>query len=343
MKNRCVLICAGLMLVANTAIAPAQPSENAHQVTADNFTRAESDTYFANIVKQAGGLGKFFHRREIEPVENQIVIRANRDTLYSAAVFDLDAGPVTVALPNSGERFMSMIVIDEDQYTPAVYYGGSHTFAREQIGTRYLMLALRTLVDPYDPKDLQQAHALQDAVTVGQKSSGKFEIPEWDPASHKKVKDALLVLASTLPDSDRGFGTRREVDPVRRLILSASAWGGNPDKEAKYLNVFPAKNDGNTVYRLDVKNVPVDGFWSISVYNADGNFQKNTYDAYSLNNITAKKSADGSVAVQFGGCDGKIPNCLPTVSGWNYMVRFYRPRPEILNGSWKFPEPQTAG
>ncbi|MGA9003334.1 MAG: carboxylesterase, partial [Pseudolabrys sp.] len=42
--------------------------------------------------------------------------------------------------------------------------------------------------------------------------------------------------------------------------------------------------------------------------------------------------------VQFGGCDGKIPNCLPTPPGWNYMVRLYRPRDEILNGKWKFPE-----
>jgi hypothetical protein len=332
-----------LSFIAPIDMSQAQsPSANAVPVTADNFTRAESDTYFANIVKQAGGLGKFFHRREIEPVENQIVIRANRDTLYSAAVFDLDAGPVTITLPDAGKRFVSLIVIDEDQYTPAVFYGGSHSFSKEQIGTRYLMLALRTLVDPSDPKDVGQAHALQNAVKVSQNSPGKFEIPNWDPASHKKVKDALLVLASTLPDSDRGFGTKSEVDPVRRLILSASAWGGNPDKEAKYLNVFPEKNDGRTVYRLNVGNVPVDGFWSISVYNAAGNFQKNALDAYSLNNITAKKSADGSVAVQFGGCDGKIPNCLPTMPGWNYMVRFYRPRSEILDGSWKFPQPQPV-
>jgi hypothetical protein len=332
-----------LSFIAPIDVSRAQsPSANPLPVTADNFTRAESDTYFANIVKHAGGLGKFLHRREIEPVDRQIVIRANRDTLYSAAVFDLDAGPVTIALPDAGKRFMSLIVIDEDQYTPAVYYGGSHEFSKERIGTRYLMLALRTLVDPSDPKDVEQARALQDAVTVRQGNPGKFEIPDWDPVTHKKVKDALLVLASTLPDSDRGFGSKSEVDPVRRLILSASAWGGNPDKEAKYLNVFPEKNDGSTVYRLNVGNVPVDGFWSISVYNAAGNFQKNAFDAYSLNNITAKKSADGSVAVQFGGCDGKIPNCLPTMPGWNYMVRFYRPRSEILDGSWKFPQPQPV-
>jgi hypothetical protein len=38
----------------------------------------------------------------------------------------------------------------------------------------------------------------------------------------------------------------------------------------------PARNDGKTIYRLTVPaNVPVDGFWSISVYNAQGYFQKN--------------------------------------------------------------------
>jgi len=63
-------------------------------------------------------------------------------------------------------------------------------------------------------------------------------------------------------------------------------------------------------------------------------------DAYTLNNITAKKSDDGSIAIQFGGCDGNIPNCLPIMAGWNYIVRLYRPRPEILNGRWIFPDAQ---
>ena len=57
-----------------------------------------------------------------------------------------------------------------------------------------------------------------------------------------------------------------------------------------------------------------------------------------MNSTTAKKAADGSIAVQFGGCDGKIPNCLPIMKDWNYMVRLYRPRPQVLNGSWKLPD-----
>jgi hypothetical protein len=30
-------------------------------------------------------------------------------------------------------------------------------------------------------------------------------------------------------------------------------------------------------------------------------------------------------------------NCLPIMDGWNYTVRLYRPRAEILDGSWTFP------
>lgn len=332
---------AATLAVTGGAVAQA-PSDPAAPVGVDNFIRAESDLYMSNMVKD-GSLGKFVHRREPAAIDNQTVIRLNRDTLYSAAVFDLDAGPVTITLPTAGKRFMSMQVINEDHYTPMVAYGaGSYTLDRQRVGTRYAAVAIRTLVDPVDPKDVQQVHALQDAIKVSQKRAGKFDVPNWDQASQKKVRDALLVLGSTIPDFKKAFGTKKEVDPIRHLIGTATGWGGNPDKDATYLNVTPARNDGTTVYKLNVKDVPVNGFWSVSLYNAEGYYEKNPYGAYSLNNITARKNGDGSISIQFSGCDGKIPNCLPIMKGWNYTVRLYRPRAEILNGKWKFPEPVAA-
>lgn len=323
----------------------AQPSASGLPipVTVDSFIRAESDLYFGGILKDSEAIGKFLHRREPAGIDNQTVIRLNRDTLYSSAVFDLDAGPVTITMPNAGKRFMSLMVINEDHYAPSVTYDvGPHTFTREKIGTRYMAAAVRTLVDPANPKDVEEVHALQDMIKVSQKSAGKFETPNWDHVSQKKVRDALLALGSTIPDFKKAFGSKAEVDPIRHLIGTALGWGGNPDKDATYLNITPTKNDGTTVYKLDVKDVPVNGFWSVSLYNAEGYYEKNPYDAYSINSITGKKNADGSIAIQLGGCDGKIPNCLPVMKGWNYTVRLYRPRAEILSGKWRFPEPQPA-
>ena len=125
---------------------------------------------------------------------------------------------------------------------------------------------------------------------------------------------------------------------MRRLIQAAAAWGGNPEKDAIYLTVTPAQNDGTVVHTLTVGDVPVDGFWSISVYNAEGYFEANDQNAYTINNLTAIKAEDGTVTAQFGGCDGTIPNCLPITPGWNYTVRLYRPQAPILDGSWTFPE-----
>jgi hypothetical protein len=105
-------------------------------VTPDNYSRAETDRQFG-VVVEAAGVGKIHHVREPLPIDKQTVVRGNRDTLYSSAVFDLDAGPVTITLPDAGKRFMSMQIIDQDHYVPAVVYGaGSYTYTREQIGTR---------------------------------------------------------------------------------------------------------------------------------------------------------------------------------------------------------------
>jgi hypothetical protein len=336
-----------LAALGHSPAAPGQPSPQPSTgaptlVTPDNFVRAETDRYFSGVVRD-GGFGTWYHVREPAPVEQQPVIRLNRDTLYSSALFDLDAGPVTITLPDAGGRFMSLQIINQDHYALAVHYRpGSYTLTRQEVGTRYVVAAVRTLVDPGDPADLRAVHALQDAIEIRQQSRGTFEVPNWDQASLDKIRSALLVLASTLPDTRGMYGTKDEVEPVRFLIGAAQGWGANPPREALYLNVVPARNDGSTVYRLRVREVPVDGFWSISVYNQQGYFEPNRLNAYSLNNVTAKRDGDGAITVQFGGCDGQVPNCLPAVSSWNYMVRLYRPRPEILNGAWRFPEAQPA-
>jgi hypothetical protein len=344
MRNFRAPICAGSLLAATSAVGLAQPpSGTAVPVTVDNYNRAQTDVYFGQTVK-AGAFAKFRHGRELAPIVSRGIVRPNRDTLYSFAVFDFDAGPVTVTLPDAGKRFMVTQVVNQDQYTPAVFYGaGSLTLTKEGIGTRYGIVVVRMLLDPGNPQDVQEIHALQDTLIASQQSPGTFEIPDWDQASLKKVHAALLQLGETISDTRRMFGPHKDqVDPVRHLIGTALVWGGLPERDALYLPVTPARNDGVTIHRLTVKDVPVDGFWSITVYNAEGYLEPNQYNTYSVSNTTAKKDTDRSVAIQFGGCDGEIPNCLPIMKGWNYTVRLFRPRPEILDGAWEFPKAQPV-
>jgi hypothetical protein len=70
----------------------------------------------------------------------------------------------------------------------------------------FVMVAVRVLVDPNNPEDVKAVSALQDAIRIGQEGTGRFEVPDWDEDSQKKVREALLVLGATLPDSERMFG-----------------------------------------------------------------------------------------------------------------------------------------
>lgn len=304
-------------------------------VNVENFTRAETDRMFAALCGQAGGVNRWMHLRVPTPVDAQTVIRMNRDTLYSAALIDTSGG-ATITVPDAGERYLSVMLVDEDHYIERVLHEpGEHRLAPGEFIEDRVLAAARILADPADAADLAEVARLQDLLGVSAASERPFTPPEYDAASLDATRRALLELARGLGGFDHAFGSRNAVDPVRHLIATAAGWGGLPDHEARYASVDPGLPAGE--YSLTVGEVPVDGFWSISVYNADGYFEPNERGVYSVNSITAERSADGSVTVSFGGCDGERPNCLPITAGWNYTIRLYRPRAEILDGSWTFP------
>jgi hypothetical protein len=95
------------------------------------------------------------------------------------------------------------------------------------------------------------------------------------------------------------FGTKEEVDPHRHQVGTASGWGGLPEREAFYASVEPHLPVGR--YVITAKDVPVDAFWSITVYGADGFLHKNDLDAYSVNSVSGAKNPDGSITVNLGG------------------------------------------
>ena len=216
------------------------------------------------------------------------------------------------------------------------------SFHEKKIGTRYVFILFRTFVDANDPKDIEAANSLQSKITSKQSDKGSFDVPDWDETSLEKVRDAINILASTKPNTNGMFGDKAKLNPISHLLGTAYGWGGNPEEAATYVNVVPEKNDGKTAYELVItEQVPVDGFVSVTVYNAKGFMEKNSLNAYSVNNVTAEKNSDGTVTIHFGG-DPKSLNYLPIAPGWNYVVRMYQPKKEVLDGSWTFPDPRLS-
>jgi hypothetical protein len=327
-------------VIAGVLLSVPVSSSASEMVTVDNFVRAETDMTLARYAKQ-GAFGKFLHIRQPTPIDKQDVIRMNRDTLYSAGVFDL-AEPVTIVKPDSGGRFQSMMLINQDHsMLPVEHASGEFALTKESIGSRYVIVLFRTFVDANDPADIKAANAIQDKIALRQKDPGKFEIPHWDEASLKKVRDAINILAATRTSAKGMFGDKEKLNPISHLLGTAFGWGGNPEEAAVYDNVVLTKNDGTTPFRVTVRDVPVDGFWSITVYNKNGFMEKNDQNVYSYNNVTAKKNADGSITINFGAGPEAINN-LPITPGWNYIVRMYQPKQEVINGTWSFPKAQPA-
>ncbi|NDR56682.1 DUF1214 domain-containing protein [Pseudoruegeria sp. M32A2M] len=310
-------------------------------VTIDNFVRAATEIEFGKYLAITGGVNNLVHIREPAPIDMQPTIRMNRDVLYSMAVIDISEG-ATLTLPETGERYLSAQIVNQDHYMNKVFVGGGvYALDIDTFDTPYVVVIIRTLVDASDAEDLAAVHALQDQMALAANSSKPLIIPDYDEESFDAVLKAALELGRYAPDSRRTFGPKEEVDPLRYFLGAAIGWGGLPEEEAYYLNIEPGLPVGT--YKIEVPaDVPVDQYWSVSLYNAAGFYEKNDLDAYNINSVMGERNEDGSITVHFGGCEDGRANCLPNMEGWNYTIRLYQPRAEILDGSWTFPEVQSV-
>jgi hypothetical protein len=311
-------------------------------VTVTNFVRAETDHMIRANMKAFGvKIGAMFHKRDPTTPDKQPVIRMNQDTLYSATVLDLSE-PVKLTLPEVGGRYMSMQVVNQDHYMFVESKPGTYKLTEDSVGTRFAFVSIRTFVDILDPDDLAKTHAAQDAIELTGGGDGPFEAPDWDTDDLAVARKALSDLAVLGFDTSYAFGRKEEVRPIDHLVGAAAGWGGLPRTAAFYILDSVEKNDGKTPHAVTVKDVPVDAFWSITVYNADGYLEANDRGVNGYSNFSAQPNEDGSYTIHFGGCgEGRI-NCLPITPGWNYAIRMYQPRAEILDGSWRFPAPQPV-
>ncbi len=312
----------------------------AEDVTVQNFARAETDTYFRKTLAAFNAdIGKLIHLRQPVTPDNQTVIRQNQDTIYSGVILDLSK-PAKITLPDTGDRYQSMHVINQDHYMYAESAPGTYTLTEEEVGTRFAAVNFRTFVVPGNADDVAAAHAAQDGIRVEGGGSGPFEAPQWNQEDLAKARQALSDIAELGFSTRYAFGRKEEVQPVDFLVGVAAGWGGLPASAAMYSIDSVAGNDGDTAHALTVKDVPVNAFWSVTVYTAEGYLGANELGVNSYNNRTAEPNADGSFTLHFGDCEDGRGNCIPITPGWSYTVRLYEPREAIIEGEWSFPQPQ---
>ncbi len=316
----------------STHTAFAKPIE----VTYGNYVEAEVNIAMQRALKGTGGLNKWMHIRRPAPIDQQSVIRMNRDTLYSQAIVDTRKG-VKVFVPDAGERYMSMHIINEDGYTVAVEVGaGMYEFDAQSVGTDYATVIVRTFVDADSEEDIKIVNALQNQLTVEAQSAVPFQAVDWDMKSYKKIYQSLLDLAPYVGTSKNMFGSKDEVDPIRFMVGAAAGYGGMPEENSMYLfGLIPLSQSEE--YTVTFDDMPQDAFWSITVYNKDGFLFNSEHGVSNLNSVTAQKSEDGSYTLYFGNCEKNKKNCLAIEDGWNSVIRLYEPHKEVIEGLWTPP------
>ena len=145
-------------------------------------------------------------------------------------------------------------------------------------------------------------------------------------------------------------------DDLYRARVALGGLGALPSEEAVYLSAGEDADgrelDGRTTYRLRIPaRVPMDGFWSLSLYEIapDGRlfFTDNPIGRYAIGNRTSGllREPDGSIVVSIQrDPPSRRENWLPTPSGpFRLTFRAYLPRPELRSGRFRLPPVEPTG
>ena len=312
-------------------------------LTEENFGLAESQMIFLKYINDiaaqtnTNGVGVFMHNKKAADPKDKTVVRINFDTQYSVAILDLNE-EATLIMPETNGRYQSAWFITEEHYNPmAINEPGTYKINKENIGARYVMLVIRTQVNMTDPEDLAKVSALQDQLQLTQNDRGSYAITNtWDRAQVLEMRKKYQEIAKEKKIvSSLMFGKKGETTLENHNAGVSTGWGGMTPQQAVYPNFQPKNSNPAT---LTLKDVPVDAFWSITVYDQGGwiNGEK-----YNINSSFAKANEDGAYVIHFGG-NPNADNYLDTFEGWNFILRMYKPTEEYFEGSWKVPELNQA-
>ncbi len=324
MKNTVISSVALAGLMTSAAAVYAEPVK----VDLDNYALVETHRQMAVTQENAGGVNTFQHKRAVPPVDNQPVIRMNRDTLYSMIIVDASKG-AAITLPDTGGRYISLMYLDENHRVYDMEYAaGSHGIPAY---SDHMYALVRIGVKTGDADDLAEIHGLQDQIKLTAVGDTPFEPMEYDEESYLETHHGVLdsFAASGLLDTEKMFGTEDYVDHDKYIMGTAIGWGGATWKDNIYqFSKFFEGFECQTTTFDDPQNTG--GFWSITVYDKEG-FMFN--DVANVNSEVAVKNEDGTYTVRFG-CDGGVNNIpIKNDTGvWNAAMRHYTPSQAVFDG-----------
>lgn len=329
-----VLVAMALTGEARAQSTSAKPTA-AVQVTPETFIRAETDGRFAGTIKRAGGVNLPAYYRVPTPLDAQIVMRMNRDTIYTGTVVDTSKGAtITVPANLPTDRLITILVIDNDHYSPGLIptTPGTHEIPAD---TKYMFVIVRLQVfDPKDAAELAMLNKLQDQFVIQANSADPMPPFKWDVASLKALELEYEKDFVHYSSSAGMMGSRGKVNEKIRHIGAATMWGLNADADAIYLN-YMGGHDTKACYKATYQVPENKAFWSITVYGTDGMMKT---ENCILNSSTVKLNPDGKTFTAYFGTKeqcGDVPNRLDAPEGWNFLMRIYRPGPSVLDGTYQ--------
>jgi len=315
-------------------------------VSEQNYSLAETQVIFADYVRKiaattcSSGVGQLMHLRNTPDPTDRTILRINFDTLYSFLILDLTT-PAIITLPETGGRYQSAEVLDEEHYIPFIFQQpGTYELTQENVGGQYAIVIFRTQVTMGDEEDLKAVHALQDQIQVEQEAPGSYVTNDaWDMEEILTMRKAYQARAvRDKVSSEEMAGARGGITQDMHNFGPAVGWGGLTKEGAIYLFI---DNEPNASQTLTVKDVPMadNAFWSITVYDKDGYPQG---EHFSLNSTFATANDEGETVVHFGGSPDQ-ENYLEIYEGWNATFRIYSPQAEYFDGSWGIPSLLPVG
>ncbi len=310
-------------------------------VTEENYAFAMLD-HAMQVEVSNGAANDWHHHRSPMTLDKQPAPQMNRDTLYSFAIVDARSD-FSITLPKTDGRYQSIHVMEHDHTTSGVLYGaGEHII--KGATTDYLVINVRTQINPNDPADIALANQYQDKLILDFKGADikPFKFSNWDKESFNKLHEKYVKIA-TEEGVNHTMGARGEFSDYDVNRGASTTTGLLPDADAVYemdKYTLNTKNCYQATYDVPGQVDANLGFFSATIY-GDDQYLHNEAGS-SLSNQELAFNQDGTFTIYYGNATscGDVDNLLIVPTNDVYLnMRVYLPDTSVQAGEYKLPVP----